>query len=71
MAMAEDVPHEDDEPDWVAIAQAEGMLSAREHVTVREASIALRARALAIGVPVDELARDLVRSARPGSTEDA
>jgi AmiR/NasT family two-component response regulator len=69
--MAEHVRDVDDEPGWVVIAQAEGLLSARDHITVREASIALRTRALAIGVPVDQLAQDLVRSRRFGSNDDA
>jgi AmiR/NasT family two-component response regulator len=71
MAMTEHVPHEDDEPDWVAIAQAEGVLSARERISVTEAATALRTRARARGVSVDKFARDLVRPMRSAPSDRA
>jgi hypothetical protein len=48
------------EPDWVVIAQAEGILSARHRLTIAEATAALRDDARALGVPLDRLAEDLV-----------
>jgi hypothetical protein len=53
------------EPDWVVIAQAEGILSARHHLGIADAIVWLRSEALAFGVPVEQLAEDLVRSAGP------
>jgi hypothetical protein len=68
--MAAHGSHEDDEPDWVVIAQAEGILAARDGTDVAAAAAALRDRARTLGVPVDQLARDLVRSRRSASGED-
>ena len=51
---------EDTDPDWVVIAQAEGILSARHCLTITEATAALRDDARALGVPLDRLAEDLV-----------
>jgi hypothetical protein len=65
------VPHEDDEPDWVVIAQAEGILAARDHIGVTEAAIAMRTHALALGVSTDQLAQDLVRATPHESSNDA
>lgn len=65
--MAAHGSHEDDEPDWVVIAQAEGILAARDHVSITEAAAALPVRARALGVSIDRFARDLVRSRRSGS----
>jgi AmiR/NasT family two-component response regulator len=69
--MAEHVPHGDDEPDWIVIAQAEGVLSARDHIGILEAATALRTKAEALGVPIDQFAQDLVRPLRSGSGGDA
>jgi hypothetical protein len=69
--MAEHVRHEDDEPDWIVIAQAEGILSARNHIDILEAATALRTKAEALGVPIDQFAHDLVRPKRSGSSGDA
>ncbi len=62
--MAERVRHELDEPEWVVVAQAEGILSARDHIDILEAAVALRTRAAASGTPIEEVARELVRSRR-------
>jgi hypothetical protein len=59
-AIAQD---QDAEPDWVVVAQAEGILSARHHFGIAEATARLRAEAFAVGVSIEELAEDLVRSA--------
>jgi AmiR/NasT family two-component response regulator len=69
--MTEYVPHADDEPDWVVIAQAEGIVAARDHTGITEAAIALRTRARTLGVPIEQLAQDLVRARRHGSSNDA
>jgi hypothetical protein len=66
-AMVEHVPQKDDEPTWVVVAQAEGILAARDHVSITEAAAALPVRARALGVSIDRFARDLVRSRRSGS----
>ena len=42
--MVAHVRHEDDEPTSVVVAQAKGVLSARDHVSVGEAAAALRNR---------------------------
>lgn len=69
--MTEHVPYDDYEPDWVVIAQAEGILAARHHTGITEAAIALRTSARLLGVPIEHLAQDLVRARRHGSSNDA
>lgn len=44
--MTEHVPHEADQPAWVAVAQAKGVLSARDGTGFAESSRTLRAGAL-------------------------
>lgn len=56
---------DDDELDWVLIAQAEGIVSARDRISITRAAAALRARARTLDMPIDQLAKDLVRSLRP------
>lgn len=64
--MAEHRQHQvDDEPDWVLIAQAEGIVSARDRISITEAAAALRDRAQTLDMAIDQLAKDLVRSLRP------
>lgn len=62
--MTESVPHEEAQLDWTLIAQAEGVLSARERVSITEAAEMLRDRAQALGMPVEHVARELVDSTR-------
>lgn len=50
-------------PDWVVIAQAEGILSARYGFDIAEATDWLRTEAAVLGVAIDDLAEGLVRSA--------
>ena len=50
-------------PDWVLIAQAEGILSARYGLDIAEATDWLRTEAAVLGVGIDDLAEGLVRSA--------
>lgn len=58
---------QDDQPDWVVIAQAEGVLSARDRVSITEAAGRLRIMARALGKPVDRVARDVMRPLRARS----
>lgn len=63
------VQDEDVEPDRVVIAQAEGILAARRHLGMVEATAALRSDARTLDVPIVRLAEDLVRrtrDSRPG-----
>lgn len=70
--MIERVPDDEDlEFDWVMIAQAEGLLSVQERVTISEAADTLRSRARAVGVPVDHMARDLVAAAKSRASDRA
>ena len=63
--MAEHVPHEDDEIDWVVVAQADGILPARDHISITQAATALRSRARALGVPIDQVAKERYRAYDP------
>ena len=51
------------ELDWVVIAQAEGVLSARHDIDIAEATARLRTESAVLGTGIEELAEDLVRSA--------
>ena len=51
------------EPDWVVIAQAEGILSARYRIDIAEATDWLRTEAAVLGTGIEELAGDLVQRA--------
>lgn len=63
--MAERVAHGTDQFDRTVIAQAEGVLSAREHVDIAVAAETLRGRALARGVSIEQVAREVVASTQP------
>ena len=60
--MAEREPYEKNPLDWVVIAQAEGVVSARERVGITEAAELLRGRARARGLSIEHVARDLMDS---------
>lgn len=69
--MTDRIPdHEDHEFNWVVIAQAEGLLSVQEQVTITEAADTLRNRARALGVPVEHVARDLVAAAQSRANDN-
>ena len=51
------------ESEWVVIAQAEGILSARHRLPIADATAVLRDDAHARGVPILRLAEDLVYDA--------
>ena len=54
------VQDQDTDPDWVVIAQAEGILAARHRISIADAVATLRTEADALRVPVGLLAEDLV-----------
>jgi hypothetical protein len=63
------VQDQDTDPDWVVIAQAEGILAARHRVSIADAVATLRTEADALRLPVGRLAEDLVdRAGGPGGT---
>jgi hypothetical protein len=64
--MAEHVPHEDDE-DWVVIALPEGILSARDHISITQAASVLRSRVRARGA--NRPGREQTGTARPARIE--
>ena len=60
--MAEREPYEQNQLDWIVIAQAQGVVSARERVDITEAAELLRGRARARGLSIEHVARDLMDS---------
>jgi hypothetical protein len=54
------VQDQDTDPDWVVIAQAEGILAARHRISIADAVATLRTEADALRMPVGLLAEDLV-----------
>jgi hypothetical protein len=54
------VQDQDTDPDWVVIAQAEGILAARHRIGIADAVATLRTEADALRMPVGLLAEDLV-----------